>query len=89
MKVIETPAVTVGALLHGDDFGTGWAQWIVDKESNKLLGMTVVGPEVTDLIHAATVAVVGGLTLDQLAHAVPPFPTMTEVYLNLADAAGL
>ena len=89
VRIIETAAVTVGALLHGDTFGQGWAQWVVDNRSNKLLGMTVVGKDVTELIHAATVAVVGGLSLEQLAHAIPCFPTMSEVYLNLADAAGL
>ena len=89
VRSIETPAITVGALLHGDNFGEGWAQWIVDADSNKLRGMTVVGQDATELIHAATVAIVGGLRLDQLAHAVPCFPTMSEVYLNLQEAAGL
>ena len=89
IHTIEAPARTVGASLHTDTFGEGWAQWIVEAETNKLLGMTVVGQEVTELIHAATVAIVGGMRLEQLAHAVPPFPTMSEVYLNLAEAAGL
>lgn len=40
-----------------------------------------------DLLHASTVAIVGGLTVDRLAHAVPSFPTMSEVYLNLLEAA--
>ena len=89
VRVIESPAVTVGALLHGDMLGAGWSQWIVDAESEKLLGMTVVGTDVTELIHGGTVATIGGLRLDQLAHAVPYFPTMSEVYLNMAEAAGL
>ncbi|MCJ1330627.1 Dihydrolipoyl dehydrogenase [Thelotrema lepadinum] len=89
VRVIKTPAVTVGALLHGDNFGEGWAQWVVDGESEKLLGMTVVGQDVTELIYPATVAIAGGLRLEQLAHAVPCFPTMSEVYLNLLEAAGL
>lgn len=89
VRVIRTAATTVGALLHGDTFGEGWAQWVVDMETEKLLGMTVVGQDVTELIHAATVAIVGGLPLDRLMHAVPCFPTMSEVYLNLVEAAGL
>ena len=89
VRVIKIPAVTVGALLHGDSFGEGWAQWVIDGESEKLLGMTIVGQDVTELIHAATVAIIGGLRVDQLVHAVPCFPTMSEVYLNLLEAAGL
>ena len=89
VRVIRSPAVSVGALLHGDNFGQGWAQWIVDVESEKLVGMTVVGQDVAELIHGATIAIAGGLRLNQLAHAVPCFPTMSEVYLNLAEAAGI
>ncbi|KAF2239694.1 putative oxidoreductase [Viridothelium virens] len=89
VRIIQTGAVTVGALLHGDTFGEGWAQWVVDAESEKLLGMTVVGQDATELIHAATVAIVGGVRLDRLVHTVPCFPTMSEVYLNLIEAAGL
>jgi len=54
-----------------------------------LLGATFVGTEVADLLHASTVAIVGKMRLEQLVHAIPPFPTMSEVYLNLLDAAGL
>jgi pyruvate/2-oxoglutarate dehydrogenase complex dihydrolipoamide dehydrogenase (E3) component len=77
-----------GSILHADGY-TGRAQWIVDPASNTLLGATFVGRDVTDLLHASTVAVAAGITLDRLVHAVPSFPTMTEVYLTLIDAAGM
>jgi len=88
VREVSAPLTTVGSLLHGDE-QSGWAQWVVDVPSNKLLGATFVGRDVEDLIHASTVAIVAGITLDRLVHAVPSFPTMTEVYLNLAEAAGL
>jgi dihydrolipoamide dehydrogenase len=88
VREVAVDLTTVGSLLHGDE-QHGWAQWIVDSSSNKLLGATFVGRDVEDLLHASTVAVVGGVTLDRLVHAVPSFPTMTEVYLNLIDAAGV
>jgi pyruvate/2-oxoglutarate dehydrogenase complex dihydrolipoamide dehydrogenase (E3) component len=75
--------------LHADGYEDGWAQWILDAESGVLLGCTIVGHDATDLIHASTVAIVGSMTVDRLVHAIPPFPTMSEVYLNLIDAAGL
>jgi dihydrolipoamide dehydrogenase len=88
-REIVAPVKTIGAQLHVDQYQEGWAQWIVEDASNKLLGATFVGRDAADLLHASTVAIVGGLTLEQLAHAVPSFPTMSEVYLNLLDAAGM
>lgn len=87
IRVVTAPVATLGAKLHQEGYKDGWAQWIIDTESTKLLGATFVGDGVADLLHASTVAVVGGLTLDRLAHAVPSFPTMSEVYLNLLEAA--
>jgi len=88
-KEIKAPVKTLGAALHAEGYADGWAQWVVDKKSNKLLGATFIGSGVADLLHASTVAIVGDLTLEQLSHAIPSFPTMSEVYLNLLDAAGL
>ncbi|KAI9725372.1 MAG: Dihydrolipoyl dehydrogenase [Chrysothrix sp. TS-e1954] len=88
VREVTSMARTEGAELRMDGYEDGWAQWIVDETSNKLLGATFVGDNVTDLLHASTVAIVGGLTLDRIAHAIPAFPTMSEVYLNLLEAAG-
>lgn len=85
---LTAPAKTLGAKLRMDEYEDGWAQWIVEDGSGRLLGATFVGDNVADLLHASTVAIVGGLTLDQMAHAIPSFPTMSEVYLNLLEAAG-
>lgn len=87
IRVVTAPAATLGAKLHQEGYTDGWAQWIIDRESNKLIGATFAGDGVAELLHASTVAVVGGMTVDRLAHAVPPFPTMSEVYLNLLEAA--
>jgi len=88
VREITAPVKTVGAMIHADGYQDGWAQWIVEDGSNKLLGATFVGSDVTDLLHASTVAIIGGMRLEQLAHAVPSFPTLSEVYLNLLEAAG-
>lgn len=88
VREVAVQLTTVGSMLHTDKQG-GWAQWIVDTATNKLVGATFVGRDVTDLLHASTVAIVGGVPLQRLMHAVPSFPTMSEVYLNLVDAAGL
>ena len=89
IREVTAPVATLGATLRADGYEEGWAQWIVDANTEKLLGATFVGENVADLLHASTVAIVGGLTVRQLAHAVPAFPTMSEVYLNLQEALGL
>jgi pyruvate/2-oxoglutarate dehydrogenase complex dihydrolipoamide dehydrogenase (E3) component len=86
VREITAPFLTLGGRIHGDN-AEGWAQWVVD-DGNRLVGATFVGEGAADQIHASTVAIVGGLTLDKLVHAIPSFPTMSEVYLNLIDAAG-
>ena len=55
---------------------------MVDKERRIVVGCTITGSEVADFLHAATIAVVGEVTLDRLRHAVPAFPTRSEIWLN-------
>ncbi|KAF2173416.1 hypothetical protein M409DRAFT_15700 [Zasmidium cellare ATCC 36951] len=87
VRQITAPAKTIGGILHSDTIADGWAQWLVDEEE-RLVGATIVGTDAADLIHASTVAIVGGMKLEQMVHAVPCFPTMSEVYLGLLEAAG-
>jgi hypothetical protein len=47
------------------------------------------GPQVGDLLHSATTALVGQVPLERLWHAVPPFPTMNEVWISLFENYGL
>jgi pyruvate/2-oxoglutarate dehydrogenase complex dihydrolipoamide dehydrogenase (E3) component len=77
-----------GAYLLGDGY-TGRAKAVVDEQRRVLVGVTFVGPGVAELLHAATIAVVGEVTLDRLWHAVPAFPTVSEVWLRLLEAYGL
>jgi dihydrolipoamide dehydrogenase len=73
---------TAGGSLHADD-NPGWASLVV--AGDRLVGATFYGPGVTDVVHAATVAIVGEVPLTRLWHAVPSYPTMTEVWLRLLD----
>ena len=59
---------------------------MIDRSTDTLVGATFVGAEVAELVHAATVAVVGGVTLEQLWHVVPSYPTMSEIWLKLLEA---
>jgi pyruvate/2-oxoglutarate dehydrogenase complex dihydrolipoamide dehydrogenase (E3) component len=88
VREVATPFKVPGAAYHEDGY-SGWAQWVVDRETNQLVGATFVGRDAADLLHASTVAVAGGVPLNRLWHAVPGFPTLSEVYLDLMEACGL
>jgi dihydrolipoamide dehydrogenase len=77
-----------GAKLFQDGY-TGQARMVVDEDRGTMIGATLAGPGAGELIHAATVAVAGQVPLDQLWHAVPSYPTMSEVWLRLLEAYGL
>ncbi|WP_432055757.1 dihydrolipoyl dehydrogenase family protein [Streptomyces sp. bgisy022] len=74
-----------GASLYGDGY-TGRARMIVDLEDEILRGLTLVGPGVGELVHAATVAVAARVPVARLWHAVPSYPTISEVWLRLLEA---
>ncbi|MGI8334851.1 dihydrolipoyl dehydrogenase family protein [Actinomadura scrupuli] len=74
-----------GANLYADGY-RGRARMVVDLDHGHLLGVTFVGPGVAELLHSATVAVAGQVPVDRLWHAVPCFPTISEVWLKLLEA---
>ncbi|MFC6538598.1 hypothetical protein ACFQES_17745 [Nonomuraea salmonea] len=80
-------AVT-GAYLLGDGY-RGKAKAVVDEDRKVLLGVTFAGPGAAELLHAATIAVTAEVPLDRLWHAVPSFPTVSEIWLRLLETYGL
>jgi dihydrolipoamide dehydrogenase len=73
-----------GASLHADDF-TGRAKILVDEQRQVIVGATFVGQDVADLLHSATIAIVGEVPVERLWHAVPSYPTISEVWLRLLE----
>jgi len=76
-----------GAALHADGY-TGHALMVVDEDRKVIVGFTVAGPDVAELLHAATIAIVAEVPLDRLWHAVPSYPTVSEVWLRLLEQYG-
>ncbi|MGY2743763.1 dihydrolipoyl dehydrogenase family protein [Arthrobacter sp. UYCu723] len=85
---VELPIQVAGSSLHSEQY-EGWAQLVIDEDRKVLLGATFAGPDVAELLHAATIAVVGEVPLDRLWHAVPSYPTISEVWLRLLEEYGL
>jgi dihydrolipoamide dehydrogenase len=77
-----------GAAIVADGY-QGHAKMIVDEDRRVIVGATLVGQDVGELIHAFTIAIVGEVPLDRLWHAVPSFPTMSEIWLRLLESYGL
>ena len=88
VKVIDYDLGWVaGASLYEDGF-EGQARLVIDTDRDVVLGATFVGPEVAELVHAATVAVVGEVPIARLWHAVPSYPTVSEIWLRLLEGYG-
>ncbi|PPF83347.1 pyridine nucleotide-disulfide oxidoreductase [Subtercola sp. Z020] len=76
-----------GASVTADGY-EGTARMVVDQKRQVVLGATFVGQDVGELLHSATIAVVGEVPLNRLWHAVPSYPTISEVWLRLLETYG-
>ncbi|HEX5614822.1 MAG TPA: NAD(P)/FAD-dependent oxidoreductase [Acidimicrobiia bacterium] len=81
---VATGAVA-GAAVLGTEF-PGTSQLVFDATTDALVGATFVGPGVQEILHSATVAIAGEVPFERLWHAVPSFPTVSEVWLRLLEA---
>jgi dihydrolipoamide dehydrogenase len=91
---LDVRAVDVGTSANaGGSFvgrnAPGTARIVVDESRRVIVGATITGAEVAESLHAATIAVVAEVPLETLWHAVPTFPTRSELWLRLLEAYGL
>jgi len=84
---VETSGNAGGSFVGRGAVGT--SRLVVDEDRRVVVGATITGSEVQEALHAATIAVVGEVSLDDLWHAVPSFPTRSELWLKLLEAYGL
>jgi dihydrolipoamide dehydrogenase len=84
-RVVAVPLDSVAAAALQGEGVAGTAQVIVDRHRHVVIGATFTGPGVAELLHAATVAIVGEVPVARLRHAVPAFPTLSEVWLRLVE----
>jgi pyruvate/2-oxoglutarate dehydrogenase complex dihydrolipoamide dehydrogenase (E3) component len=84
-KVVDYDIGAVaGAGLYADGY-RGKARMVVDLDRGHLIGVTFVGPGVGELLYSATVAVAAEVPVERLWHAVPAYPTISEVWLRLLE----
>ncbi|MCS7476776.1 dihydrolipoyl dehydrogenase family protein [Umezawaea endophytica] len=88
IRVVDHDLAAVAASsLHAEGY-RGHARMVVDEDRQVVVGFTLAGPDVAELLHAATIAIVAEVPLDRLWHPVPAFPTVSEVWLRLLEAYG-
>jgi pyruvate/2-oxoglutarate dehydrogenase complex dihydrolipoamide dehydrogenase (E3) component len=90
VRAVDVPMQgNAGASFYGRNTSPGTARLVVDDDRGIAVGATFTGPEVAEFLQAATIAVIGEVPLTRLFHAVPAFPTRSEVWLYLLEALGL
>jgi pyruvate/2-oxoglutarate dehydrogenase complex dihydrolipoamide dehydrogenase (E3) component len=88
-RVVDIPTSgNAGGSFYGRG-ARGTSRFLVDERRGVLIGATITGSEVADFLHAATIAIVGEVPLTRLRHAVPSFPTRSEIWLKLIEELGL
>ena len=85
VRVIDVPIAVGGSALQADGYD-GAARLVVENGRDVLVGATFVGQDVAEMLHSATIALVGEVPLGRLWHAVPAYPTISEVWLRLLEA---
>jgi dihydrolipoamide dehydrogenase len=89
VTIVETETSgNAGGSYYGHG-ATGTSRLVIDRERRLVVGATFTGAEIAEMLHAATIAIVGEVPLDLLRHATPVFPTRSEVWLKLLGAAGV
>ncbi|EED23224.1 mercuric reductase, putative [Talaromyces stipitatus ATCC 10500] len=87
VRAVDSDFSIAGAWLYGDG-QPGWARWVIEEGTDKLVGATFCCVEGSEFVNASQVAILQGLTLKEMVHVVPPFPTRGEIWTHLLNAAG-
>jgi len=87
VRAVDSDFSIPGAWLYGDG-QPGWARWVIEEGTEKLVGATFCCVEGSEFVNASQVAILQGLTLKEMVHVVPPFPTRGEIWTYLLNAAG-
>ena len=88
-RAVDVPTDgTAGASFYGKETG-GTSRIVVDQARQTIVGATFTGFETADFLQAAAVAIVGEVPLPKLRHAVAAYPSRSEIWLKLLEAAGL
>ena len=60
--------------------GEGLIKVLADNETKKLIGVHILGPSASDLIHEAALAIQNGLTINDIKETIHAHPTLSEAF---------
>jgi dihydrolipoamide dehydrogenase len=86
VRIVDVPTDgNAGASFIGRG-APGQCRLIIDETRGVVVGATFTGVEMGEQIHAATIAIVSGISIERLWDAVPAFPSRNEIWLRLLEA---
>jgi pyruvate/2-oxoglutarate dehydrogenase complex dihydrolipoamide dehydrogenase (E3) component len=87
-KIVEAgTSANAGGNFYGRG-AVGTTRLVIDSDRDVIVGATITGSEIAESLHAATIAIVGEVPLERVAHAIPAFPTRSEVWSALTAQLG-
>lgn len=86
VKVGRFPFQANGKALGLGDYA-GWVKLVVDEKYGEILGASMIGPEVTELLPELTLAQMMELTPAEIARNVHAHPTLSETLMEAAHGA--
>ncbi len=89
VQTVSTATGDVPGAYTGGNGIKGTSFLVIDEDRGVIVGATFTGPLLQELLHSATIAIVGEVPIERLRHAVPSFPTVSEVWLEMLVEYGL
>ena len=85
VKVKKLPFSAIGkALVNGDN--SGFVKMVIDKSTNDLLGVHMIGNQVTELIGETSLAMLLDATAGEIGYSIHPHPSLSEAIQEVALA---
>ncbi|MFQ3573426.1 MAG: dihydrolipoyl dehydrogenase [Thermodesulfovibrionales bacterium] len=64
---------------------SGMVKVITEKQTDKIIGMHIIGPHASDLIHEGALAIKNGLTSHQVGNMIHSHPTLSEAIMEAME----
>lgn len=60
----------------------GFVKVLADKSTRKIIGVHIMGPHASDLIHEAVLAIGSSISIDDISRTIHAHPTLSEVFME-------